>query len=165
MNNLLKEALKQAYVRAQADVVVLHTLEFTHEDMTEPLRIVQGNDAQELWVDGAPVEFLPVPFEFVLPETTDTLPELVLAVDDVMGEASAFVRQFAGTASPVTVLYRPFLEADKQTPQIDPPLQMFLKDAVVKDGVFRARAIIHDFVNKKFPNELYHVKAFPGLQS
>jgi hypothetical protein len=164
MNELLTTALKQAYAKAQADATLFHTLELSHDNLSEPLYLVQGFLNRELSVSGVTKVFRAIPFQFTLPEHGDSgLQELSLSIDDVGREVSRFCRAAAQFPAPVVIKYRPYLSTDTTTPQMDPPLLMYLLNVEIKAGVVQGRAVTHDFLNMRFPAEKYTRERFPAL--
>lgn len=63
----------------------------------------------------------------------------------------------------IEVLYRPYLSTDPTTPLMDPPLRLFLLSAAVSEAQVTCRAATADFINLKFPTELYVPDRFPPL--
>jgi len=167
MNPALSEAIKEAYALAPATVSHIHTIELQHDSLTHPLRLVQGFLNRELTtVEDGLVEFIACPFEFLLPTVDDKgLTELQLTIDNVDNLASDFCEAAMNFPTPVRVLYRPYLSTDLNTPQMDPPLTLYLLNVVVDETRVSGRAVPADYLNMRFPTENYTRRNFPGINS
>ena len=165
MNPTLHPALIEAYAVSPANVVHIHTLELRHESMSAPLYLVQGFFNRELTLeDSSVVNFRACGFDFTLPATDDGgLQELVLTMDNANNQVSDFCESAMTFPTPIEVLYRPYLSTDPTTPLMDPPLRLFLLSAAVSDTQVTCRASTADFINLKFPTELYASDRFPPL--
>ena len=165
MNTALEEAIKEAYALAPAGVVYYHTLEFYHERMSESIYVVQGFRHQVLTLENDQDKtFLAMAFDFTLPATNEGgLQELNLVVDNVENRVSNFCKEAVLFPAPVEVIYRPYLSTDTSGPQLDPPLRLFLLNVRIADAQVSARAVPADFLNLKFPTELYDSRRFPVL--
>ena len=164
MNPLLEEALKEAYASAPAAVTHIHTLELRHPSMSEPLYLVQGFFHKELMVGGSWRTFRACAFDFKLPATDDGgLQEMTLSFDNVNNRVSDFCEAAMELPAPVEVYYRPYLSTDPETPQMNPPLRLFFLNATVNSTQVTGRCVPADFLNLKFPTELYDSSRFPRL--
>lgn len=168
----LSEAIKEAYASAPSDVVIVHTLEMRHPAFTEPIRVVMDFIPIEARLEkSAPlnaeelVTFQPFAFDLVLPEVVDTgVPEMQITIDNVSGEILRHIELAMPEPEKLEVTYRAFLSDDLEAgPQNDPPLHMTITQIEADATAIRAKASIADFVNKKFPGEVYTDKKFPGL--
>jgi hypothetical protein len=65
--------------------------------------------------------------------------------------------------APVEIYYRPYLSTDLETPLMEPPLRLFLRDVTVSESQVSGRAVPVDFLNLKFPTQLYDSERFPPL--
>ena len=166
MNDTLHPALVEAYAIAPANVVHIHTLELRHESMSEPLYLVQGYFHKQIktTVGGSYVTFRACAFNFTLPSTDDGgLQELSITIDNTENRVSDFCESAMAFPSPVEIYYRPYLSTDLETPLMDPPLRLFLKDVTVSESQVSGRAVPMDFLNLKFLTELYDTSRFPSL--
>jgi hypothetical protein len=166
MNPNLHPALVEAYALAPAQVSHVHTLELRHESMSEPLYLVQGYFHKMIKTDpeGEFIEFRACAFSFNLPATDDGgLQELTLTMDNANNRVSDFCEAAMQFPAPVEIYYRPYLSTDLETPLMDPPLRLFLKDVSVSEAQVSGRAAPVDFLNLKFPTELYSSPRFPPL--
>lgn len=165
MNASLSEAIKEAYATAPAGVIVLNTLELRHASIPAPIYLIQERAATMLTLEtGEAVLFEAIPFQITLPQAGDNgLQELNITIDNVDRKISDFCRLAATYPSPVEVRYRPYLSTDFTTPQMVPPLLLFLKDISITTTEVACRATMADLINKKFPRELYTRERFPSL--
>lgn len=171
MSDQLTEAIEEAYASAPEGEVILHTLEFAHPSFTNPIRVVlDAKDFQGRLEADAPndpdgfVTFIRFAFELQLPETqSNSLPELVIRLDNVSYEIEDAMAQAVASPHKITVIYRPYLESDPQTPQWDPPMILTIHHVEADDFTVTARASYGDSSNKSFPSELYTDTRFPGL--
>lgn len=166
MNTTLHPAIVEAYAIAPAGVSQIHTLELRHVSMSEPMFLVQGFFHKELkTVIGGPlVKFRACGFSFTLPATDDGgLQELNITIDNVNNRVSDFCEAAMIFPAPVEIYYRPYLSSDPNTPLMEPPLRLFLKDVTVSESQVSGRAVPVDFLNLKFPTELYDSDKFPPL--
>lgn len=165
MNDTLAEALKEAYALAPASVHHVHSLEVYHPSMSEPLYLVQGFFHRLLKLEtGSTKKFRACAFDFTLPATDDGgLQELNLVIDNANNRVSDFCEQAMNFPAPVEILYRPYLSTDLETPLMTPPLRLFLLNVTVGEAQVSGRAVPVDFLNLKFPTELYNGSRFPQL--
>jgi hypothetical protein len=166
MNPNLHPALVEAYAIAPAGVAHVHTLELRHESMSEPLYLVQGFFHRQIKteVGGAFINFRACAFTFTLPATDDGgLQELTLTMDNANNRVSDFCESAMNFPAPVEIYYRPYLSTDLETPLMDPPLRLFLQSVTVSEAQVSGRAVPVDFINLKFPTELYDSTRFPPL--
>jgi hypothetical protein len=166
MNPNLHPALVEAYATAPATVSHIHTLELRHERMSEPLYLVQGFFHKEIKPNpsGPFRKFRACAFNFTLPSTDDGgLAELMLTMDNTNNRVSDFCESAMVFPAPVEILYRPYLSTDLENPLMDPPLRLFLKDVTVSESQVSGRSVPVDFLNLKFPTEIYDSERFPPL--
>lgn len=162
----ISDALKTLYGSGGSDVV-LPTLEFKHSSWTTNFFIVK--DWQDLTANlennGPLTTFKRYSFSVKGPQK-DTLGRrsIVISVDNVSREFIDLIEIAAleGNQTPISVVYREYLESDKTTPQNDPPLLLYLSDITVNNLKVSGRAEIASLINKKFPNVTY-TDRFRGL--
>jgi hypothetical protein len=165
----LQDAIKEAYTLAPSDVVIYDTLEIRQgEDSDEvqpPVFLVRGAlGITALDENGVSHDYLPIGFQFSLPPSTeDGFESLNIAIDNIGQAVSDFVAVAMSQEIPVKVIYRPYLSNDLTTPQMIPPLTLFLKDIQISAEQVTGRATFMDIVNKKFPLGLYTRTRFPTL--
>lgn len=165
MNANLTEALKEAYALAPAGVSYIHTIELRHVSMSEPLYLAQGFFHRRLKLeDGQFKTFRACAFDFTLPATDEGgLQELSLVMDNANNRVSDFCEQAMVFPAPVEIYYRPYLSTDLETPQMNPPMRLFLLNVKVSEAQVSGRATPVDFLNLKFPTEKYDSSRFPAL--
>jgi hypothetical protein len=166
MNENLHPALVEAYAIAPAQVAHIYTLELRHDAMSEPLYLVQGYFHKELKISptGDFIKFRACAFNFTLPATDEGgLQELTLVLDNTNNQVSDFCESAMNFPAPVEIYFRPYLSTDPENPLMDPPLRLFLKDVQVSEAQVTGRAAPADFLNLKFPTEIYSSPRFPPL--
>lgn len=166
MNPNLHPALVEAFAIAPADVSHVHTLELRHVSMSEPLYLVQGFFHKEIKTEvGGPFhKFRACAFNFTLPATDDGgLQELTLTMDNANNRVSDFCESAMNFPAPVEIYYRPYLSTDLETPLMDPPLRLFLQSVTVSEAQVSGRAVPVDFINLKFPTEIFDSERFPPI--
>lgn len=167
----LSEAIKEAYATAPAGEVILHTLEFRHQNFTAPIRVVLDHNDLTATLEAdaplnpsEPVTFVAFNFEFQLPEVqTSAVPEIIISMDNVSPEIEQSLALAVASPYPIYVTYRPFLSTDLTVPQMDPPLTLTLTHVEATDFRVTARATFGDMSNRQFPNKDYTIAGFPGL--
>jgi len=164
-NASLTAALKEAYALAPTEVVILHTLQISHPALTSDLFIVQDQVEHDFTLEDLSIEtFEPVGFRFELPKIGDRgLQELTIAIDNVDRRITDFVNTIKGQTGTTEVRYRPYLSTDLTTPQMIPPLLLFLKEISITAIEIQGRATFADIINKRFPSEWYTRDRFPSL--
>jgi hypothetical protein len=170
-DSTLSAAIKEAYATAPAGEVILHTLEFRHQNFTTPIRVVRDfNDLTATLESTAPlnpsaaVTFIAFNFEFQLPEVQHSaVPEIIISIDNVSPEIEQNLAIAVASPYPIYVTYRPFLSTDLSAPQMNPPLTLTVTHIEATDFRVTARATFGDMSNRQFPNKDYTVAGFPGL--
>lgn len=165
MNESFTAAIKEAFALAPTTKVILHTLEIRQDGVQDPIWIVQSRRTleakDELGVDRV---FEPVGFQFALPPSNEEgFRSLTLSIDNVGRRVMDFVETAKTERETVVIRYRPYLSDDLTGPQMDPPLELYLKDIQVNTHQVSGRATFADVVNKKFPSQTYTRERFPAL--
>lgn len=165
MNDALSEAIKEAFVIAPTNVVVLNTIELRQTGVQAPIYLVQGRQAVTAKDEnGVSRNFEPAGFQFTLPPSTeDGIQSVNIAIDNVDRRVTDFIKAAISTQVAVELVYRPYLNTDLTVPQMMPPLVLYLKDLKVILMQVTGRATFMDITNKKFPSILYTREAFPTL--
>lgn len=165
MNTALSDAIKEAYTLAPPDKIVLDTLEVRQIGVQASIYVVRA--ASELTAfdeNGIERIFEPAGFQLTLPPSNEEgFQSLTITIDNIDRRVSDFIELAKSEKVPVEVVYRPYLSDDLSTPQMIPPLVLFLKDIQITSHQVSARATFMDVVNKKFPTELYSRLRFPAL--
>lgn len=161
----LEEACIEAYATCPSEVATLDTLEISHSLVAEPIRIVDNLVDLDLTLETAATEtFRACAFELALPKNDEGgITHLELTIDDVGQEVSDFVNLVKSSAESIVVKYRPYLSNDLATPQMNPPLRLWLSDISQTKIQVTAKASFLDLVNKAHIRELYTRAKFPSL--
>jgi len=162
----LSEKLKEYYASGGEDVS-LSTLEFRHSSWDENIYIVRDWEDLEANLEGnGPLTtFRKYSFSIKGPEKdTQGRRYIEIAVDNVSREFITLIEKavLEGNQTPITVIYREYLESDKTGPQNDPPLVLYLSDISVNMLKVTGRAEIASLINRRFPRVVYDER-FRGL--
>lgn len=165
MNEAYTEAIREAFALAPSDVVIYHTLEIRQTGVQDPVFLVQSRQKFTAFDENSVVrEFEPVGFAFSLPPSNEEgFRSLNITIDNIGRRVSDFVEIARSEREPVVVIYRPYLSTNVYAPQMDPPLQLWLKEIQITTHQVTGRATFMDVVNRKFPLELYTRGRFPSL--
>lgn len=165
MNDSLQAAIKEAFVTAPTSSVILHTLEIQQVGVQDSIYLVQSRRGITAYTDESTAHYFePVGFQFALPPSNEEgFQSLTVSIDNINRVVSDFVEVARQSSTPVKILYRPYLSTDLTTPQMDPPLTLFLKEVQIDAHQVTGRATFMDIVNKKFPSDLYTRLRFPTL--
>lgn len=167
----LSAALKEAYASAPSGIVIMHTLEFRHNNFTAPIRVVLDHqsfigrlEASAPLNPSEEVTFVAFAFEFQLPEVQNNAdPEIVISMDNVSRDIEDALAMAVASPYKIEVTYRPYLSTDNTAPQMNPPLTLTVNHIEADDFKVTARASFGNASNKSFPSELYNGTRFPGL--
>jgi len=164
-NQTLTDALKEAYALAPTEIVILDTIQISHPALAQDLFLVRDLIENDFTLEDLSVEtFEPVGFRFELPATGDRgLQELTLAIDNTDLRITDFINTIKNQTGTTEVRYRPYLSTDLTTPQMSPPLLLFLKNISITAADIQGRCTFADIINRKFPSELYTRDRFPSL--
>ena len=164
-NTSLNEAIKEAYASAPTHIVTLETLVVSHPDLDESIYMVRDRVGHTFTLeDGTERFFEPIPFRVALPPSgANGIQSLNIAIDNIDRRISDFLMTVINSGKPVELTYRPYLDNDPTTPQLNPPLVLFLLDVAVTASEISGNATFADVVNKEFPNEYYTRARFPSL--
>lgn len=165
MDSTLSAALKEAYAVAPTNLRVFETLEIKHPSIGSPVYIVQDFKPLVATLEtAATVTFLPVWFNFNLPTASESgRQDLSITIDNVDRTISDFINLAKDFATPVQIVYRPYLSNDLTQPQLDPPLTLILQDVRINMMQVSGRATFADVINKKWPTEYYTRARFPSI--
>jgi hypothetical protein len=172
IDDLYSEALKEAYASATTSEVILNALEIIHPAFSVPIRVVADYIPLTARLEnsapinpGELVEFQAFTFDIVPPEVIDSgVPELQITIDNVSGEILENIELASGSLDLLEVIWRVYLSSNpEEGPQNAKPIRMIISSIDVDTTTIQARASLGDFVNKKFPNNEYDDRRFPGL--
>lgn len=165
-DSTLSQAIKEAYA-SRPYVPILHTLELYHAAFTEPIRVKRGKgDILAILEAGAPrdagmqVTFLGFAFDIMPPDSTG---KCTIEIDNVSRGIVRNIELSMTDSTPITMIYRAYLESDLTKPQNDPPLELGLISISATAFKVTATATLMNFNNKKFPGISYTDARFPSL--
>lgn len=161
-----EDAVKEAYTSSPKGVVIYETLQVSHPSVAEDYYLINQRESFDLPLEdgGGPVTFKASGFNFTLPPTGENgTQDLRLSIDNVDREITDFLMQVIGSAEPVKITYRPYLSSDLTKPQLDPPLELTLRDVKINNFNVTGRATFADVLNQPFPNDYYTRTRFPSL--
>ena len=162
---LLSAAIREAYASAGPGVI-LDTLELSHPDFTEPVRVVLAYDdlVATLEDEVTVATFKAFAFDITFPPMGDAAaaPEFVVRLDGVSREIIEQLDLAVESNEKITLLYRAYISTDLTAPQNTPKS---LDLIYVRPDVFsvEARAALPNAANRPFPFEDYTARRFPGL--
>lgn len=164
----LTQAIIEAYSLAPTNVAILETIEIYNPLMSpDSIYLVKDRIGYLMNIEGGiPKAFEPAPFRITLPSKSDGgLQELTISIDNIDRRVGEFMKNSRNLESPTLIKYRPYLSTDLTTPQISPPLTLYLKDSTMTVFEVTIRASFLNFLNKKFPSpsQYYSRSRFIGL--
>lgn len=166
-NELLEEAIREAYTTARSSAVMLDTLQISHPALEEDLFLVSHNLDLALTLETSEVKtFQATAFRITKPATGENgRQELGIVFDNVNKVVSEFVNQAKITPSPMEVWYRPYLLEDLSKPQLSAPLVLYITDVTMSLFNVTCRASFTDIINRPFPARAqnYSRRRFPSL--
>lgn len=167
MEGALSEVLKEAYATARSNAVELLTLEVSHPSLPGgTLWLVQDYVDHVLTLeDTTQKTFTAAGFNMKWPDRTPKgFTDLQLTFDNTQRAVSDFLKSTLDYPNEsVSIKVRPYLLEDPTTPQMDPPLELFLQTASVNELVVSGTAGFADILNKAFLSETYNRTRFPAL--
>jgi hypothetical protein len=165
MNTAYENAIKEAYAVCPRAAVVLDTLEVRHPSLDESIYLVRNIDDVVAALETAEVvTFRACGFKLSLPASgADGVQEMSLVIDNTDRRVSDFLMSAVTTNIPVKLVYRPYLYSDLTAPQMNPPLELELKDVNIGLADVSGRATFFNLQNSEFPRERYTRRRFPSL--
>jgi hypothetical protein len=167
----ITEALAEAYASAPPSAVVLHTMELWHPSWPAAIRLVADfADLTATLESDAPVDagtsvlFTGCPFRFTLPQVGQGRQELSIQFDNVAQLLMPLIEAADLTsATPIRATYRPYLVSDTSAPQMTPVLGLDVV-RISADAMQVTAVCAHaDYLNRRFPRNIYTVEEFPGI--
>lgn len=166
----LSEAIKEAYASSPA-IPEIHTLEFRHPNLTEPIRIALWNGSFTAYLEadapanpGEEVTFAGLRFDFKKPKISpDGVPTMDITVDNVSRVIGDALSDATQSSTPVEMTYREYLGNDLSGPQNDPPITLQVIDATSDLMLVTITCGVESLMNRKFPYDTYTAQRFPGL--
>ncbi len=178
MDDPWTEAWAEAEASAPPGVLIYCTLELRHPAFTDgvtpfAVRAVSGVHEDmdftledEAVVDGGDtVTFKAVPFFADPPEFEEgKTPESQITIDNVARELIPYLEQAVLLRADLTATYREYRSDDLTGPCYG-PVTFIVKQVKVTGTRVQGMARIDDLANRKFPNKVYTLDAFPGLRT
>lgn len=165
-DSTLSQAIREAYA-SRPYTPIHHTLELHHAAFVEPIRVKRGKgDILAVLEAGAPrdagmqVTFLGFGFDISPPDDTG---QCTIEIDNVSRDIVRNVELSMTDATPITMIYRAYLESDLTRPQNDPPLELSIISITATAFKVTATATLMNFYNKRFPGVGYTDERFPSL--
>lgn len=164
-NTALQDAIKEAYASAPSNIAILETLEVSHSAVGTPIYLVKNRENLTFTLeDLSVVEFMGASFDLELPPSGESgIQDLNVRFDNVGDEIRDFINIVKTSTEPVVLKHRPYRSDDLTTPQMDPPLMLWLRNIRMNLLEATGRASFVDVLNRKFPAEYYTRKRFPSL--
>ena len=174
-DELLSQALQEAWVSMPAGTLVWETLEFlfTVAGVTTAARFVNNRQAIDATLESdAPldasteVSFAPAAFSAVLPPLTESggVPELQITTSNVGREMALHFQAAAFSPDPVQVIHRLYTSGDTSAPHTSPgPLRMDVYGISATAEAVTARCRWDDMAGRRFPRLEYVARRFPAL--
>jgi hypothetical protein len=166
MNTALSEAIKEAFAHSPSTDVYLETIEISHAESNQVFYLVKDlQDHVFTLEDGTTTKtFEACGFRMTLPASGENgIQELNIAIDNVDLRIGDFLESVKDSNSPVKILFRPYLHSHPEAPQMNPPLELSLRNVTMNEIEISGSATFADIVNKKFPTEIYTRQNFPSL--
>lgn len=160
MPNLLNDAVKEAYEYAPQDITYWDTFEIDHDSFSTPIFIV--NDFKELIT--AQGTFIPVPFEFSLPESNSGVRgELSIKIKGIPVNERLKIRSVASSRYKLTLHYRQYLtEGVASNPDAEYPVLLQCVSISETDVGIEIKAGLSGLTNTNFPRRIMSIQDLPG---
>jgi hypothetical protein len=146
----------EAVVSQNTDEVFLFLLTLDHEDLEEPIRVV--NNVENITSNGN--VYTAFPFELILPQDDgDTLPQVIISLSNVDLSLVDEIRSLTGA---LTVTLEIVLASSPNT--IEMSIDGMQTISIQYDAQkIEATCQVEDTLNLVFPNDAYLPFNFPGL--
>lgn len=166
--DLESEALREAYAVAPADRAVLDTLEVSRPGQSSIFLTNNFYPFTALLETGASTTFQAIPFKVKLPSKDENvLPTMSVTIANPNQIVSDYLRAATAAKQSITIKFRPFItRSGGASPLVQLPVPMTFHIGSVKydtDWV-EAQCVFPNIANKRFPNETYTIRKFPGLR-
>lgn len=152
--------LATIYASAPADEPIAATLELRRTS-APPRYLCVGYENIEATLETAEVvTFVGTAMGVAMPGDAG---ELEFAVDNVVGDAQAFVDGAISAGESVTMVYRLYRLADLSAP-IDGPLALPVIGGAFEGASLQVKGVLHDLLNTGFPRQRYTAEFAPGVR-
>ncbi len=156
MSRSLSLAARRAVSAQETDEAFLLLLSLDHEDLAEPIRVV--NNTQDVASRGD--TYIAYPFEIALPdEDPDSVARVTLRIDNVDRE---IVKNLRAISSPLSVGLEVIMAASPDTVEAG-PFNMTLVSAEYDALTVTGELAFEDVLNEPFPGHGYVPSEYPGL--
>lgn len=144
----LSQTALQAVLAQSIDKVFLELLEITHDDLAEPIRLV--NDTQDLVRSAG--TFAAFPFQVVgMRQSKDQLPQMRVTIDNVDQRVLLALRGVAGTREDIRMAYEVVLADSPDTVEYG-PIDFRVDGASVSPTAIALDLSFHTgFLSRAFP--------------
>lgn len=156
MSRTLSLAARKAVNAQETDEVFLLLLTLDHEDITEPIRVV--NNTVDIVSQGE--TYIAYPFEIALPdEDAESVARVTLRIDNVDRK---IVKSLRSISSPLSVGLEVVMAASPDTVEAG-PFNMTLVSAEYDALTVTGELAFEDVLNEPFPGHAYVPSDYPGL--
>lgn len=177
MNEVLEEAIREAYAAAPADTIPLDTLELWHKSLEIPIRVVrwpiEGPEPTQFQLKlednaernpGETVTFYGLPFNIVLPEKSQETPgEFEIAITGANDVIEPYLENAALSGGPITAIYRSYIRGreDEGPVVVWPGVSITSPSIDGSTGTITMKGSVLNWLNKKFGRK-YTPGAYPA---
>jgi len=156
VSRTLSLAARKAVNAQETDEVFLLLLTLDHEDITEPIRVV--NNTVDIVSQGE--TYIAYPFEIALPdEDAESVARVTLRIDNVDRK---IVKSLRSISSPSSVGLEVVMAASPDTVEAG-PFNMTLVSAEYDALTVTGELAFEDVLNEPFPGHAYVPSDYPGL--
>jgi len=156
VSRTLSLAARKAVNAQETDEVFLLLLTLDHEDITEPIRVV--NNTVDIVSQGE--TYIAYPFEIALPdEDAESVARVTLRIDNVDRK---IVKSLRSISSPLSVGLEVVMAASPDTVEAG-PFNMTLVSAEYDALTVTGELAFEDVLNEPFPGHAYVPSDYPGL--
>lgn len=155
--------LKTVYASAPEDELILITLELRLSE-DHVLRAVQGFENQMLGIDGVYHEFTAAAISVALPSSnTSGQQSLRFSIGGINNIVQRYVDEALESSTPITLIYREYLESDKSAPARQPYI-MAMSGIQLEGDEAQFEASYWDILNYAWPRQRYTEETAPGIK-
>lgn len=177
-NELMEEALAEAYASADQDIIPLLTVEIVHRSFEEPVRLLRwplsGPEPEEFYCrleessiydPGKLVKFIGVPFEAVTPEKSkDTTGEFTFRVPNIGDMLDEHLEAAALNGGTITAVFREYIKGEEaEGPAVWlPGINLRNPEIEASSGALVVKGVVLDWINRKYGRK-YTPTKYPAL--
>lgn len=155
--------LKTVYASAPEDELILITLEIRLSP-TDVVRVVQGFENHMLGVDGVYQGFTAAAISVALPSSnTSGQQSLRFSIGGINSLIQRHVDAALESSTPITLIYREYLESDKSAPARQ-PYAMTISGIQLEGDEAQIEASYWDILNYAWPRQRYTEETAPGIK-